>query len=336
MRDVALAAGVSPMSVSKVLHGRGVNVRVSEGTAATIRKIALELDYRPNVLARNLRSRSTRTIGLVLETVPDLTGTVRYFAELLDGVTRMAFQNDYSLTLCNSLIGAGPISQMSDGRFDGLLWCRGNYGDDLVQAARSANLPVVIMHQPDRILNPDISCISWDNTGAAKLATEHLIGLGHRKIAFMVPPRSMNNPEACLRKASFFETAAKHGIEAGEADVLNWSDDASEFGYWWKENRQYTAIMSWNESCAIAILGQARLHGVAVPEQLSVLGFDSSSQCDLTQPRLTCVHQPLSEMATRATEILIHRIASQDADPQHFVYPSSLDIRKSTAHPPQV
>ncbi|RYG28510.1 LacI family transcriptional regulator, partial [bacterium] len=119
IRDVARAAGVSAMSVSKVLHGRGSNVRVSEETASHIRKTAEELHYRPNALARSFRQGRTHSIGMVWDTAPDLSGEVRYFSDMLDSIVKAAFAKGYSVTLCPTLVGDGANEAQADGRFDG-------------------------------------------------------------------------------------------------------------------------------------------------------------------------------------------------------------------------
>lgn len=335
LRDVALAAGVSPMSVSKVLHGRGVNVRIGAETAETIRRVAKELEYRPNVIARNLRSKQTNTIGLVFDETPLFGGTTRYFSDLMNGVTRAAFTEGYSVMLCDSLIGPKDSNRLSDGRFDGLLWVRMTAGQQILQDAFRLNLPSLLFADASLVTDPSTSFIGWDNQGAARQVAEHLYSLGHRKVGFVIAEHSIVNPEARVRAGHFRESWLRCGGSNDQVETLIWAANASDFEDWYPNRKGVTALVSWSESGAISILERARACNVQVPADLSVVGFDSSSLCDLTQPKLTAARQPVEEMAAKATEFLIRMIHSSDTDPLHFVFPSSLDIRESTARPPQ-
>jgi DNA-binding LacI/PurR family transcriptional regulator len=321
------------MSVSKVLHGRGTNVRVSEETAAVIRKVAADLEYRPNVLARNLRTRKTRTIGVVFDEIPQFSGIVRYFSDLLSGVTSAAFANNYSITLCNSLIGPSSQDRLFDGRFDGLLWVRMTDDNTVLRQASQARLPVVVFNEKTSEDPPNHSFVSWQNNAAAQAVAEHLKRLGHSRVAFVTGERSIRNPEATLRQNFFVRAWRSYGGEIRTEDLLLWSETAENFSAWWQKQTGVTALVVWSESLAIMTLEQARLTGVQVPRDLSVVGFDSSVQCDLTQPKLTAAHQPIREMAVQATNHLIQRIESPGTGPQHFVFPSVLDVRESTARP---
>jgi LacI family transcriptional regulator len=321
------------MAVSKVLHGRGVNVRIGAATAENIRRVAEELDYRPNEIARNLRSKQTKTIGLVFDETPMFGGKTRYFSDLMNGVTRAAFALGYSVMLCDSLIGPTDRNRLFDGRFDGLMWVRMTASQQILQDAVRLRLPSVMFADESLVTDPSTSYVSWDNRGAAAQVAKHLYSLGHRKVGFVIGAHSIVNPEARVRAGHFRETWMQCGGEKDQVETLIWDAEATDFDEWYANRNGITALVSWSESGAIAILERARAQNIQVPKDLSVVGFDSSSHCDLTQPRLTAACQPVDEMAAKATEFLIRLIQSPDTYPLRFVFPSSLDIRESTASP---
>ncbi|MDX2066301.1 MAG: LacI family DNA-binding transcriptional regulator [Fimbriimonadaceae bacterium] len=330
IRDVAEAAGVSPMSVSKVLHGRGKNVRVSDETAALIRRIADDLQYRPNELARSFRQRRTRTLGLAFEGVIELSGPVRYFTDIVDGATRAAFDLNYSVTLCSRLTGPNPTFTLAEGRFDGLLWCRTHADEEELNFIRNCRIPVVFMHNPLCGMPTEQSHVGWDNASAVRMAMQHLAELGHKSVGFVVSTNNADNLEARLRRELFLAECQQLGIQ-GNAFI--WDETLDAVRNWWQANPAETALIFWNDTSGIAMLHFARQLGIAIPQDLSVVSFDSTYQCDFTTPRLTALRQPLTDMAKRATELLIQRIENPETGPIHDMFPCVLDIRESTARP---
>ena len=332
IRDVAAAAGVSPMSVSKVLHGRGRNVRVSEETAEHIRQIASKLSYRPNLLARSFRQQRTQTVGLVFQSAPGFNSLARYHANILHGAVTGAFARGYTVALCPKLLGDEAISTASDGRFDGLIWCRNAYDEEMQAAIDRLNVPIVVLHEPPPGRETTMAHVGWDNATAVRMAVDHVASLGHRHIRFAVSAYQSDYVEAILRFESFREYCKTLGLEGGD-EVLEIAEDESAFGAWWKSSRPTTAIVAWSETTALEVLSAAESNGLSIPNDFSLVAFDGSVQCEFTTPRLTAVHQPISDMAQLATEILIDRIESPSADVKHVVFPCRLDVRESTSAP---
>ncbi|MDX2066298.1 MAG: LacI family DNA-binding transcriptional regulator [Fimbriimonadaceae bacterium] len=333
LKDVAKAAGVSPMAVSKALHGAGSNVRVSPDTIEHIRRVAQQLNYRPNVLARSLRLRQTHCIGVVFENFPELIGDIAYYNELLTGIMRAAFPKRFSVTLCNQLIGEFSENALADGRFDGLIWCRDTPGDELESTAKRIGLPIVVLHET-REATGTSAHVGWDNANASAALADHLFALGHRRAGFFLPHRSGNNPEARERMDGFFRRWKLLGGEVRDTDWLAWPDNAEGFAEWWDARPDQTALVGWNELCAIELLRTAERHRVSVPAQLSIVGFDSTPKCNTTLPPLTAVRQPLVDMGQAATNLLIQRITDPESAPVRLVFPGTLDVRASTARPP--
>jgi LacI family transcriptional regulator len=182
IRDVAEAAGVSAMAVSKVLHGAGANVRVSEARAEHIRKIAREMHYQANDVARSLRSRKTMMIGVVFQHFTTFSDDNPYYPQLLNGVMAALFPAEYTLALCPKLIQNSLTPAIADGRFDGVLWARPDFTEASIEELRFSNFPLVFMHAPpESVAGIPTYCV--DNVTGLRLAVEHLVDLGHVHIA---------------------------------------------------------------------------------------------------------------------------------------------------------
>ena len=334
LRDVAQAAGVSVMSACAVLTGGGRNVKVSEDKAKLIREKAAELQYEPNLMGRGLRTRKTDTIGVVFQHLTSFGEEPYYYQQLLDGIMAALFPHGYTLALSPMLIqGDGPI-QVSNGRFDGILWCCPDLVDTSVEFTRSLRMPVVMVHAPQDIA-AGLPTFAADNERAMDRIVNHLVDLGHERIGFVVKPHVARTVEGKARISAFLKAA--EGL-AVKADVLVWEYDVEELSEYASEYPPHTALAAYNDVHAGHILTRAANLGIRVPYDLSVVGFDSSSFCERTQPRLTSVHQPIERIAREAAECLLRLInAGRESVPnlQQYstLYDCRLDIRESTAAP---
>lgn len=334
IRDVAEAAGVSAMAVSAVLHGTGRNVKISAEKAATIRRIAEELRYQPNHLARSLRSRRTNTIGVVFQHFERLSEENPYYPQLLNGIIAALFPAGYTLALCPRLVQHSETGSFSDGRFDGILWCRPDYTEASLEDLRKSNMPVVMMHAPPGSA-PGVPTFSADNDTALRRVVTYLVSLGHRSIGFVIDPINEHTAEGRAR-ALAFETAIQ---EAGvHGDVLVWDYSATELQRYKSSDAPHTALATFSDTLAGHILVAADRYGISVPGELSVVGFDSSSFCEKTTPRLTSIHQPVEQIAREATTCLLSIIHSERegisfSPPVSSIYDCGLDVRESTAPP---
>jgi LacI family transcriptional regulator len=334
IRDVASRAGVSAMTVSKVLHGSGSNVRVSEQTATLIREVAREMNYQPNALARSLRQRRTKCIGLVFEGHPRVAGPSGYFADLIDGVVDVAFMEGYSVMMCPSLTNHFQVAgSVSDGRFDGILWCRNTDRQENLHMVEQSGRPIVVLHEPPEGREHVMSHVSWDNRQAMTLAVDHLVALGHRRLHIVVSNELVDNPEWIVRRTAFIERMAHYGLTLERSSVLAWQESCEDVRALWDAGLMGTAIIPFSESMALNLLTTLREHGVRVPEELSVVAFDSTIRAASATPPLTAVHQPIRQMAQQATRLLIRRILGQGGRPGHEVFGARLDLRASTGPP---
>jgi DNA-binding LacI/PurR family transcriptional regulator len=334
IRDVAKAAGVSPMAVSKVLHGRGGNVRVSEARAAHIRKIAEDLNYTPNQLARILRGEKKRNIGVIMDAVGPIATGSRYLGLLFDGIYTASFEKGYSVTVCPRLL-LDHRKFIADGRFDGVIWGKYQLDDEIDRVATAAKVKIVFLHVPYYMAPADSrDYFCCDNEQGMDLAVKHLVGLGHIKIDFIVDADNAGCAEDTDRYDYFLKACDLHKIERGRRVEFGYND-SSIHDYLVSSSRA-TGVILRTENLAGALYREAFALGIRIPTDLSVIGFDSTEYCETISPRLTAIYQPIEQMARDATEILIKRIESREVPNRFHTYSCKLDIRNSTAPPPKL
>ncbi len=335
MRDVAARAGVTPTVVSRVLHNKANAVRVSEATAERVREAAKDLGYRVNVFARNFRDRQTHMIG-VLHGVgfnrPVFAHNSHYIATLMDGIVEGAFRHGYAVTLCPKLMGQTPEDAMSDGRFDGLIWYSTVPSEENGAMLRGCTSPLVMVHAQAEEFAGCFPIVACDNDQGVALALEHLAGLGHRRIAF-ARQGDLEFSESTLRVRTFLAWMKAHGLHADESDVILSDYDHVGVDKYLAAGPRHTAIFAHNDDLAAAFVERAPTFGLRVPDDLSVVGFDSTSFCNEVRPPLTSVSQPLYSLGERAVDLLIDRISGGGDPGPPVLFPCGLDVRESTARP---
>ncbi|HLO98368.1 MAG TPA: LacI family DNA-binding transcriptional regulator [Fimbriimonas sp.] len=330
IRDIANKAGVSTAAVSRVLHGSGGTIRVSEEKAAHIRAVAAQMNYVPNAVARNLKQGKSKNVGLVFENFGSISAGPLYYAYLFDGLAEVLFSNHYRLTILPEIDVKNAHKELSNGQLDGLIWCK--FVDDpaVEKMIGKLQLPVVALNTLESHLPPRACAISCDNYGGADLVVSHLVELGHKRIAFVNEIREEQTPDAIARYEGYKAAMARHGLEVSDQDLFTWSFEATEFPLWWETNTGHTALFVWNEGQASRILRRAQNAGVNIPGELSVVGFDSTDFCEATTPPLSAVRQPIREMARHAATTLLSMIAGQPPEQTIVTFPVTLDVRGST------
>jgi len=332
IRDVAKAAGCSPMAVSKVLHGRGVTVRVSEARAAEIRRIADELNYIPNQIARNLRGERRYNIGLVTDSLGPIAIGSRYLAHLYDGMQAACFERGYSLTICPRL-HADHKRFIADGRFDGIVWGKYHLDPETSRIANRIGLKIVHLHVPPSLAPDDThDYFCADNKQAVMLGVQHLYDLGHRKIDFGVDADNIGSAEDADRWNAFLDACDALEIPRGRRCEMQYSDE--DAAKWLTDKERGTAIILRTENLASPIYNAAATLGIRIPEDVSVVGFDSTEFCETLTPRLTAIHQPVRDLVYEATSMLIKRIEGEELPNRTHLFPCNFDVRESTGPPP--
>lgn len=336
IREVAQRAGVSKAAVSYVLNGRETAVRIPSATQQRIRDAARELDYHPNALARGLARRRTDTVSLVLHSGTNFAVMHGFTGAMLQGVTDATVQLGYDLILHTKTEPTldDLIADVTDGRSDGALLMR-HADDPLVTRLQERGFPFVLMF--GRHVNPGVWLVDCDNVLGGRLATEYLLSLGHRRILHLTEDgRSSSGSD---RREGYKQALRDHGLRVRPEWIV---DIYWEYG----EDRKYdrvrelltgpnrpTAIFAWYDGVAARALQVARELGLRVPEDLSIIGFDSTALCEQTDPPLTSVRQPVQEMAHHAMTMLAHRLRGEPVAETQKLFTPSLDRRSSCGLP---
>lgn len=334
VRDIASRAGVSATTVSLVLNKK--DQRISEKTRQKILAIANELNYTPNQIAVSLATKKSYTLGLIL---PDMSNL--FFSSLAVGVERYAQMNQYSLFLCNSSGGLEKcisyIGVLEKRYVDGIIIVPpGNINSGtnylrMREALDRCKVPYVLLERAVHDVYHDF--VTSDNKVGGYLATEHLAGLGHTKIGCITGPLSEYG--AMGRLAGYREVLEENHIPGSE-DWIYEGDYSIESGFEGANrliDRGITAIFACNDMMAIGALRAAAAHGVSVPQQLSVVGYDNNPVAELLSIPLTTVSQPAELMGRRACEILLRRLDDPNVPHRDYYFSPALIVRNTTAKP---
>ena len=326
--DVAARAGVSVATVSKVINDR---YGVSAGTAAHVRSVIEEMGYEASLVAQSLRNHQTNVIGIL---VADLEP---FSAELLKGAGDAIRGTGFELVVYSA---GGRVG-------DNVGWERrylSRLSGTLIDGAVLVTPTVVDVHYGAPVVAVDPHTgpsgqptIDSDNLTGARLATEHLLALGHRRIAMLTGRPDLLSAQ--LRERGYREALAAAGVPIDGQLIRVGAYDpalsAQEAAHLLALPDPPTAVFAANDLSAIATIEVAQAAGLRVPEDLSVVGFDDIPEASQSSPMLTTVKQPIRTMGERAVELLIRLIrgADEPAD-THIMLATSLVIRGSTQPPP--
>ncbi len=331
--DVAAAAGVSVMTVSRALSGKGY---VAEATRAKVREAAESLGYVANLGARAMKGGRTQVLGLL---VSDFQSPV--IAAIINAISRVVKQAGLDLILYDIAAPDGDrarpeivplLSSLCDGL---LLILPGKHAEQLEQFRRT-RVPVVLVNYW-RAPTP-LPVVRADNYEGAYALTEHLLGLGHRRIAFM--RGTAHSGQSAERERGYVAALAAAGLQPDPALIVQ-GDFGQRSGF---EQGQAllglgeppTAIFCASDLMALGVLDAARLAGLAVPGQLSVAGFDDIPTAAHCHPALTTVRQDYEQLGDSAVRLLLQHIENGAPRGMRIELQSQLIIRESTSAAPQV
>jgi DNA-binding LacI/PurR family transcriptional regulator len=332
LRDVAAHAGVSPVVVSHVLHNKARAIRVSQPTAERVKKSAETLGYKCNVWARNFRTGNSMQIGVIHGlgfSRPSFSNGSRYFADLMEGLIDGAFEHDYAVTLCPTLLGNSPGAALADGRFDGLIWYSSLPNQEHQEMISGSTVPMVVLHSTSESIDGRWPTVLCDNEQGIQLALDHLMDLGHERIAFLTE-FGWGIGESTLRLEAFKKLMSERGYRVEEGDILDLSKDNEAVHKWLASKPPHTALVCHNDGLAEFAMERAREAGIDVPGQLSVVGFDSTGYCNQLRPRLSSVNQPLVDVGRTGARELVSLIQGNSEAGRTVKLPCTFDVREST------
>lgn len=326
IKHVAARAGVSFTTVSHVVNRTRP---VSDGARLRVERAIAELGYFPSALARALKTSQTRILGVI---VPNITNP--FFAELMRGIEDVCERSGYSVFLCNGDDDrerqGRSLETLLGRRVDGVLLATptGPFAA-LAKRLSGANVKTVVVDRSVPGLVADRVLI--DHHAGARLAVEHLLALGHRRIACLAGPSSFAVSRA--RVAGWRKALARAGVQPSE-DWLLEGDFRAGAGHDLTRRLlargDVTAIFASNDLLGIGALRAAAERGRAVPKALSVIGFDGIEMGAFTYPALTTVGYPIRAIGETAATVLIDRIAGRRTEPCEIVVAPEIILREST------
>lgn len=315
IRDVAAKAGVNASTVSRVFSGKAT---ISPGTRERVLAAAAALDFQPNAIARSLSVRRTNTIAIVVPHIFDGYFEDSFFPQIMRGLLNTAYAKGFRVLVSGSNSHADVINQtfqiLGSRQADGIVVLSNRLDVDTVGALRSQATPFVLVGHPP-VDYQDISWIDADNAHWTGVVIDHLIALGHRRIAFVG-----GDPDVSVTRERL--EGYQQTMRAAELAVHErWIDFGyfAEAGGYQAVERMLplgdaapTAYYAANDLMAVGILRALRERGIAVPEQVSVIGTNDSAEATHVVPALTTLCVPYAQMAARAAEILIIQIMADE------------------------
>jgi LacI family transcriptional regulator, galactose operon repressor len=329
IRDVALAAGVSPTSVSRHLNGQ---ISLPQGTAARIDAAVLQLGYRPNAIARRLTLGATETLGFVTTDI-----AYPFFAAIASSAELEAARLGYSMSIFNSRNDLKKelqfLGRIHEHQVDGILFMTNHVDDG--QLARKINQSRHVVLLDEDVADASAPRVFADNVAGGRLAAGHLIKQGHRRIGFVSGPRGMVSVEERFR--GFINVMRGAGFSI-DNDLLLFGTYQEEFGVsafrrLWECRPRPTAIFATADMLAIGIMRAARDSGVEIPRSLSVIGFDDMLHVSLLNPPLTTIRQSAVEFGCQGVRLLVDHIKGRPIPSRRTRVRVELIVRGSVARP---
>jgi LacI family transcriptional regulator len=328
--DIAREVGVSQSTVSRALRG---DPRVDPATAARVLRVAERRGYSPNATARSLVTRRTRTIAVVVADIKN-----PFYPELVEALHEALGRSGYRMVLVNERTDtrgqAGLAELYRGGGADGAVFVSVTVEQRVVEMLTTSPVPSVLLNRD--VDGVDVDRVMSDNHGGGAQVANLLHGLGHRRIAYVSGPE--NTSTSRDREAGFRRALEERGAAMDPA-LRRIGEFTHRSGYQWAtdlldRSDRPTAIFCANDVIAFGALDAARNLQIAVPAQVSIVGFDDIPMASWGAFSLTTVRQPLTDMARDAARILVERIEGHDGlERQRLVFPTHL-VQRTTSGPP--
>lgn len=341
--DVAKRAGVSTATVSYVLND---SAGVGEETRQRVQAAVAELGYQPHRAARSLRHSQFRTLGLIMDSVTpasdDAPGDISssyVVTEIVRGVERVADPREYSLVYSAAGMGSGdgaPPKILEAGRLDGLLVAGSRFPEEYLQSlAQQFRIPLILVGAAPRETYMD--CVLADHERGIRMAVRHLVALGHRRVALINgPPTSLTSPD---KEQGFRSVSAELGLQPAphwvEAADFTVEDGQAAATRLFAQPPFPTAVVTGDDLIALGVMRYLRSAGLAVPGDVSVVGYYDSIVAAHADPPMTTIRVPSAALGEVATRRLTDVIENGPGLPQRVVLPVELVTRQSTAPPPE-
>ena len=323
---MAKLAGVAPITASRAIRGEGY---VSEDARARIMEAAAKLNYSPDMVARRMRGEKSRLIGIFVNNFGSLM--VHEFTTAINDAARAC---GYDILLFNArrfdAADQAGTREMLANLCAGLILPMPNVEDGYLGELERRQLPCVLVNFEARAVS--LPSVVAENRNGGRAAVGHLLSLGHRRIAFIAG--SHYTGQSAERQAGYVEALTEAGI-AVDPELVVAGHFVQAEGYAATEKllalpQRPTAIFAANDEMAIGAINAIHSHGLRVPDDISVVGFDDIATASYIHPPLTTIRQPLADMSACAVDELLAVIGGQPAPARKITFPIQLVIRKST------
>jgi len=329
LERVAELAGVSRSTASRAINGQ-------RGVRPEIRRRVLDVveltGFVPHAAARSLAGQRSRILGLAIRQTTQQVFRDPYFAALAQGVSEACTDHDQTLSLFLFQSAADrdqlPARVLRTKLVDGLIVTATFADDPLLWQLSESAIPFVVVGE---IANPDISTVDADNVGGARLAAEHLLAIGRRRIATVTGP--MRSGAAATRRGAFERALAAAGYPMDPRLIIE-SDFTREGAYTATQlllSQQPDAIFAFSDRMAVGVLRAIEDAGRSVPGDIAVVGFDDLPPARSSNPPLTTIRQEVEQTGVHAVRLLLERIQTPEAPARHVELPTRLVVRASTS-----
>lgn len=325
--EVARLAGVSQSAVSRVFTP---GASASKKTIEKVRKAATELGYRPNVLARAVVSGKSRIIGLVVAYLNN-----QFYPEALEKLTNTLQERGYHVLIFMASHQAGNIDnvieEILDFQVDGIIAASVALSSDLSDRCRSAGVPMVLFNRAQDDIS--MSSVTSDNIAGGRKAAEFLLAGGHKKIGYIAGWEGASTQRD--REAGFVAALHKAGVTLHAREVGNFlAEEARQATLRMFEADPPEAVFVANDHMAISVMDTLRFElRLAVPDDVSVIGYDDVTVASWPAYNLTTIRQPANRMVAETVDILLSKIENSDARPRRVEIDGPLIVRGSARIP---
>lgn len=326
IKDVAREAGVSIATVSRVLNDIDV---VNEETKKKVLDAIKELGYRPNIVARSLKTQKTKTIGIL---VPDISSQI--YPEIVRGAEDVANIYDYNIILCNSDYDMDKEKEylrvLKEKMVDGLLYMSVSLEKETVDLVNDLDLRTVLVETKD--LDGSFPSVTIDNVKAMYDATKYVIDRGAKSIGFIGTKQDKVN--AITRRFEGYEKSLNDNNMSVDEDLTYFDGFKVRTGYKGIEQflvskKKFDAVVCSSDEIAMGAINALRDNNIRVPEDVSVIGFSNMAMSDVFYPKITTVAEPMYDMGSIAMRMLIKLLNKKDVDQKHYVLEHKIIERNS-------
>jgi DNA-binding LacI/PurR family transcriptional regulator len=324
IKDVARAAGVSHSTVSRALAD---NPLIAAETRARIQRLAQKMGYTPNAIARGLVTQRTHAIGVIVTSIAD-----PFVSEVVRGIEEVAGDQHYRVFLGTSHNDpqreVNLVKALREWRVDGVIVAASRVGSLYKPMLKEIGVPIVLINNQHE--GTYLHAVAMNDVQGAQLATHHLIELGHRVIGHILGPKDHSSS---ANRLAGYRRALRQAHIKFDASLVVQGNGRAEGGVLvldlLKHLPRPTAIFCYNDMTAIGALSVLKRHGIRIPADISMVGFDDIPFAAYVDPPLTTIHQPKDEMGRIAMRMLLNLLGGQKVD--NVIIEGKLIVRESSA-----